>query len=159
MGTWTIEGIGSNTTGEFTLPANTGSVAVIYNVTYDDGDGGGGSSRISVPACSASELIENNISASIASIATGSSFVTINVASKYPVESEITCNGKFTYNYKNGGVTGSTKSSWSATIPINETSTSTTVSAPNVTNVTNYCFDSLSVNKDTTYKYTCYPTC
>ena len=55
MATWSLS-IGSthesNSTGSFTIPANTGSTPQTYYVQYNDGEGGGGSTSITIPVCS-----------------------------------------------------------------------------------------------------------
>ena len=51
MATWTVNGIGSNSTGSFTLPANTGTTDKSYTVTYDDGNGNTATTSVTVSAC------------------------------------------------------------------------------------------------------------
>lgn len=51
MATWTVSDIGSNSTGIFTFPANTGTTDKSYTVTYDDGNGNTATTSVSVPAC------------------------------------------------------------------------------------------------------------
>lgn len=51
MATWTVSGLGSNSTGAFTFPANTGTTDKSYTVTYDDGNGNTATTSVTVPAC------------------------------------------------------------------------------------------------------------
>lgn len=159
MGTWTIGGIGSNSTGSFTIPANTGSVSVTYNVTYDDGDGGGGSTSITVPACPEPELTTNSISLYPSMVENVR--ISIDVNSTYPVASSVTCSGQYTYSYKDS-VTNSTltkTSPWSITIPANEQHAQATFDGPNAVSIINCCCSSISPNSDTKYEYTTSSPC
>ena len=62
MATWTVSDIGSNSTGIFTFPANTGTTDKSYTVTYDNGNGNTATTSVSVPACDIEYvfLISNN---------------------------------------------------------------------------------------------------
>lgn len=51
MATWTVSGLGSNSTGSFTFPANTGTTDKSYTVTYNDGNGNTATTSVTVPAC------------------------------------------------------------------------------------------------------------
>lgn len=53
MATWTVSDIGSNSTGSFTFPANTGTTAKSYTVTYNDGNGNTATTSVTVPVCDA----------------------------------------------------------------------------------------------------------
>ena len=160
MATWSLS-IGSshesNSTGSFTIPANTGSTPQTYYVQYNDGEGGGGSTSITIPVCSETKK-RNNVIATFSAIE-GTGRITISLSADYAVTSTIRCSGTYSYVYNVGSGTAQTTSNWSGKIPTNEHAVEWTVTANNLKNLGTICISSPGVASDDTYDYVYSPTC
>ena len=160
MATWSLS-IGSthesNSTGSFTIPANTGSTPQTYYVQYNDGEGGGGSTSITIPVCSETKK-RNNVVATFSAIE-GTGRITLSLSADYAVTSTIRCSGTYSYVYNVGSGTAQTTSNWSGQIPTNEHAVDWTVTANTLQNLGTICLSSPGVASDDTYDYVYSPTC
>lgn len=152
MAKWTIEGIGSNSTGSFTIPANTGSTPLTYSVQYDDGNGGGGSTTITVPVCSG--LPTNNIVIKYR-IATTDKII-LALAADFPVTTGVHCSGFFTYKKTTGD---NALYAWTIVIPVGQSGASNVFDAPDFGTFVSCCIQSQGVIDDDTYHYNYSPIC
>ena len=160
MATWSLS-IGSshesNSTGSFTIPANTGSTPQTYYVQYTDGEGGGGSTSITIPVCSETKK-KNNVIATFSAIE-GTGRITLSLSADYAVTSTIRCSGTYSYVYNVGSGTAQTTSNWSGKIPADEHAVEWTVTANNIKALGSICISSTGVASDDTYDYVYSPTC
>lgn len=153
MGTWTIEGIGSNTTGSFNIPANTGSTSLTYEVQYDDGNGGGGSTSFTVPACGKKTNIIKIDAIQV------SNTMMLNLVAAYAPTSTITCGGECYYTaYQNGSLLQS-KITWSKTLDVGVGGASWNVPIDGLNSVGGSCISIPGIASDDTYDYQYAPSC
>ena len=156
MATWTVSGIGSNSTGRFTFPPNTETTDKSYTVTYDDGQGGTGSTSVTVPSCGSSVLPTCNITCE-GSLGAGSTEIiaTLNSDRTIPSRTIINCTVRVYYNQLSG-----TKTYTDIDVTINS-GTNTGFNKKNVSSavsIDSYCIKTTGIFSDNEYNYS-YATC
>ena len=155
MATWSIEGIGSNSTGSFTIPANTGSTPLTYSVQYDDGNGGGGSTTITVPVCSGTKQT-NTIRIDAVQ---DSNTIMFTLHADYAPTSTIACGGNCYYTVYQNGSSLNSKITWSKTLDVGVRGATWNVPIDNLDSVVDACISTHGISSDDTYVYKYFPPC
>lgn len=156
MATWTVNGIGSNSTGSFTLPANTGTTDKSYTVTYDDGNGNTATTSVTVSACSRTR---NIIICSTGT--TSENKLVLHLAAqdhRIPIGTSIKCLFDVVYIHRTDDSSGHTLVELTLEGGSTYDEVVTEVSLDTYI-VKSYCYASKGVDSDDTYYYVYLPDC